>query len=51
MGKVGRWFPSVFQRGIAFPLDAELSAGGRAPVGDDGFYGVFFFSVDNGGRR
>ena len=51
MGKMGKWFPCVFQRGIAFPMDAELSVGGGAPMGNDGFHGVFFFSVDNGGRR
>ena len=52
MGKVGRWFPGVFRWGIAFPSDAELLAEGGAPMGDDGFHGVFFFSEDDGrGRR
>ena len=49
MGEIGRWFPGVFLWGIAFPTDAELSVGGGAPVGDDGFHSVFFFSVDDGG--
>ena len=47
---MGKRFPGVFRWGIAFPTDAELSAGGGAPVGDDGFHGVFFFSLDYGGR-
>ena len=51
MGEMGKWFPGVFQQGVAFPSDVELLAGGRAPVGDDGFHGVFFFSADDGGRR
>ena len=51
MGEVGRWFPGVFRWRIAFPSDAELSAGGRTSVGNDGFHGVFFFSADDGGWR
>ena len=51
MGEMGKRFPGVFQWRIALPLDAELSAGGRALMGNDGFDGVFFFSTDNGGRR
>ena len=50
MGKVGRWFPGVFRQWIACPADAELSVGGGTPMGDDGFHGVFFFSLDNGRR-
>ena len=49
MGEMGKRFPGVFRRGIAFPMDAELSAGGGAPMGDDGFHSVFFFSLDDGG--
>ena len=51
MGEMGKRFPGVFRRGIAFPVDAELSAGGGATMGDDGFSGVFFFSTDKGGQR
>ena len=51
VSEMGKRFPGVFRWGIAFPADAELSAGGGAPMGDDGFYGVFFFSLDNGGGR
>ena len=50
MGEMGKWFPGVFRRRIAFPSDAKLSAGGGAPMGDDGFHGIFFFSLDVGGR-
>ena len=49
MGKMGKRFPGVFQWGIAFPTDVELSMGGGTPVGNDGFHSVFFFSVDDGG--
>ena len=50
VGEMGKRFPGVFRWRIAFPSDAELSAGSGASVGDDGFYGVFFFSLDIGGR-
>ena len=49
MSEVGRWFPGVFRWGIALPTDAELSAGGGTPVGNDGFNSIFFFSMDDGG--
>ena len=48
MGEMEKRFPGVFQQGIAFPVDIELLAEGRAPIGDDGFHGVFFFFVDGG---
>ena len=51
MGEMGKRFPGVFRRGIAFPSDAELSVGSRATMGDDGFNGVLFFSMDNRGWR
>ena len=51
VSEMGKRFPGVFRWGIALPSDTELSAGGRATMGDDGFDGVFFFSVDDGGRR
>ena len=52
MGEMGKRFPGVFRQGIAFPADAELLAGSRALMGDDGFNGVLFFSSDErGGRR
>ena len=47
---MGKWFPGVFQWGIALPLDVELLVGGGTPVGNDRFYGVFFFSTDDRGR-
>ena len=49
MCEMGKRFPGVFQWGIALPSDTELLAGGGAPVGDDGFHSIFFFSVDDGG--
>ena len=51
VGEMGKRFPGVFQWRIAFPSDAELLVGSGASMGNDGFDGVFFFSLDNGGRR
>ena len=51
MSKMGKGFPGVFRWGIAFPTDTELSVGGRAPMGDDGFDGAFFLSADDRWRR
>ena len=51
MSKMGKRFPDVFQQGIAFPSDVELSVGGGTPMGNDGFNGVFSFFTDNGGWR
>ena len=51
VSEMGKWFPGVFRRGIAFPTDVELLADSGASMGDDGFHGVFFFSLDDGGRR
>ena len=50
MCEMGKRFPGVLRWGIAFPTDAELSVGSGAPVSDDGFHSVFFFSLNNGGR-
>ena len=50
VSEVERGFPGVFHWRIAFPSDMKLSVGSGAPVGDDGFHGVFFFSVDDGRR-
>ena len=51
VSEMGKRFPGIFQQGIAFPVDMELSVGGGAPMGNDGFDSVFFFSTDDGGQR
>ena len=51
MCEMGKGFSGIFQQGVAFLLNMELLAGGRASIGDDGFHSIFFFSVDNERRR
>ena len=48
---MGRRFPGVFQWRVALPSDMELSVGSGASVGNDGFDGVFLFSLDFQRRR